>query len=611
MYAQKKRLDYRKEKLSDAVKSVKKGERNILQAATEFGVPRSTLTDKLKNNHPGVYGKKTALSSEDEEILVGYINYMASINHPLSVSDIKIFAWSVGKRSSDPDCFGKNGPTHKWWRGFRDRHPRLRSRKADRLDRRRHAMSKKSIVEKHLQLLKDTLAKHDLLDKPDRIFNVDESGMEMDKAYGKVVVDRKSKNVYQESNGQREHITANVCCSASGTVLPPMIIFEKCFPSGHYSKDGPEDCLYAKSPNGYMDGELFKAWFQKIFLPKTAHLGTVMLILDGHTSHLTIDVIDLARANNVVMFCLPPHLTHLLQPLDVSVFKSLKTYFAAISHQVKLLTLGTVNVINVNRTNFSAIFREAFDKSMVLTCIKNGFRKCGIYPFNPAAIDWSKLAADDSMPSSSASSAVASTASTSSAVIPAAIRHNPILEHNIIPERLLECLVIPSLTEAKTKNPRIITTARVLTSDEHRDQVKAKQEADRKAEEGKEQRRQERKRKRDEKESKAKVNAAKKEKKAGKSTKSIPDPVKLTRTSRRLADTDRKDYAKMVTGEESSSDDDVSEICGGCHKENPKGASDMIDWWQCPGCSLWYHLLCESPTGIIGSELCEECTEQT
>ena len=49
---------------------------------------------------------------------------------------------------------------------------------------------------------------------------------------------------------------------------------------------------------------------------------TVLLIQDGHASHITIELIEMARENNVSMLCLPSHTSHVLQPLDVEVFKS-------------------------------------------------------------------------------------------------------------------------------------------------------------------------------------------------------------------------------------------------------------------------------------------------
>ena len=44
-----------------------------------------------------------------------------------------------------------------------------------------------------------------------------------------------------------------------------MIMFENFWPSRLYPKNGPKDCLYAKSPNGYIDEELFLEWFKKIY----------------------------------------------------------------------------------------------------------------------------------------------------------------------------------------------------------------------------------------------------------------------------------------------------------------------------------------------------------
>ena len=76
-----------------------------------------------------------------------------------------------------------------------------------------------------------------------------------------------------------------------------------------------------------MDSELFFAWMKKVFLVHAVSQRPVMLLVDGHASHVTMDLIELARDNNVILFCLPPHTTHLLQPLDVSVFKSLKDHF--------------------------------------------------------------------------------------------------------------------------------------------------------------------------------------------------------------------------------------------------------------------------------------------
>ena len=45
-----------------------------------------------------------------------------------------------------------------------------------------------------------------------------------------------------------------------------------------------------------------------------------MLIYDSHGSHEKYELLCLAKEHNIILFSLPPHTTHKLQPLDVGVF---------------------------------------------------------------------------------------------------------------------------------------------------------------------------------------------------------------------------------------------------------------------------------------------------
>ena len=145
-----------------------------------------------------------------------------------------------------------------------------------------------------------------------------------------------------------------------------------------------------------MDGELFRKWIDKLFIPCTIHLQRpILLILDGHGSHLDAEMIDLLVENDIHLYCLPPHTTNILKPLDVGIFRPLKTYFSRITDMVKLATLGSKSPINVCKKNFTAIFKEAYDGALIMTTIKKSFRKCGIVPFNPDAIDKKRLMPDN------------------------------------------------------------------------------------------------------------------------------------------------------------------------------------------------------------------------
>ena len=59
-----------------------------------------------------------------------------------------------------------------------------------------------------------------------------------------------------------------------------------------------------------------------------------LLICDGHDSHISADFIRHCIANDIVLLLLPPHSSHLLQPLNVSVFSSLKQVMGCLLNQL-------------------------------------------------------------------------------------------------------------------------------------------------------------------------------------------------------------------------------------------------------------------------------------
>ena len=78
------------------------------------------------------------------------------------------------------------------------------------------------------------------------------------------------------------------------------------------------------SPNGWTDDFIGSEWFEKSFIPQATIQNTsrmpILLPVDGHHSHESLKIIDLAIKHNIIILCLLPHTTHKLQPLDVGVF---------------------------------------------------------------------------------------------------------------------------------------------------------------------------------------------------------------------------------------------------------------------------------------------------
>ena len=350
-------------------------------------------------------------------------------------------------------------------------------------------MTNSVIIEHHFKTLKRVLEENDLLNKHDKIFNTDESGINMDLRQGKVVVSHGSKQAHSQSKGSCDHITINCPISAAGAALPPMIIFEKSFPSSAYVTQGPINTLYAKSPNGYMDEELFYSWFSKLSVPQTNHLGKLILIIDGHGSHMSLKLIYSTIENNVILYCLPPYTTNLLQPLDISVYKPLKNQFSTITDFTVLASVThEATKITVNKTNLPILFKEAFEKTMSMKTIISGFRTSGICPFNPEAILKERL-----MPSDDATGivnqvqqATPSDKSTeqNQTITPATSKGfstlpgtclNPLVPMGLISPDLAEILQ-PVKHDEKIKPPRVIIEERALTEDDWKQKIATKHE---------------------------------------------------------------------------------------------------------------------------------------
>lgn len=127
----------------------------------------------------------------------------------------------------------------------------------------------------------------------------------------------------------RENISVLMSCSANGIKGPPLFIFKgKSVWDAWIPKDdeGFPGCTYAATDNGWIEWKVFFNFIEKSFIQHTRPSidDPLLLIYDGHTSHVSLDLIEMAKKNYITIILLPPHSSHLLQPLDLSVFKSLK-----------------------------------------------------------------------------------------------------------------------------------------------------------------------------------------------------------------------------------------------------------------------------------------------
>ncbi|EIM89006.1 uncharacterized protein STEHIDRAFT_32342, partial [Stereum hirsutum FP-91666 SS1] len=98
---------------------------------------------------------------------------------------------------------------------------------------------------------------------------------------------------------------------------------------------------------------------------------------DGHGSHVTGEMRLLANEHNILLFCLPPHTTHKLQPLDVGVFGGVQTSWLARCAKV-LAESGE----EMPRADIVKEYLDVRERCFDPETVRKAFRKCGIYPFN-------------------------------------------------------------------------------------------------------------------------------------------------------------------------------------------------------------------------------------
>ena len=143
-------------------------------------------------------------------------------------------------------------------------------------------------------------------------------------ASAKVVISKHEKQAFSAQSGSREWVSLIEAISATGRSLPLFVIFK-----GVNKLKAWLDILedihseIATSENGWTDNELGVDWLKRCFEPATAkylHGDYQLLMVDGHASHISTEFIKFCNEKKITPLCLPPHTTHLLQPLDVSVF---------------------------------------------------------------------------------------------------------------------------------------------------------------------------------------------------------------------------------------------------------------------------------------------------
>ena len=123
----------------------------------------------------------------------------------------------------------------------------------------------------------------------------------------------------------------------------------------------------------------------KKFCPE--HNKPILILYDGHASHVATPVIHWAREHNMVLFVLPPHTSHITQSLDVGCFGPIKRVFYAECKAFMAANPGSV----ITHYNLVSLICKAHSKALTIKNITSSFKKSGVYPFDKDAITEEQL----------------------------------------------------------------------------------------------------------------------------------------------------------------------------------------------------------------------------
>lgn len=365
-----------------AIQAMKNDPKLTLRGAAKvYGVSHATLLRRQKGtasrrDSPPNSQKLTLL---EEEAIIERILDMDSRCRPPRLHDVEDMANLLLTARGAPRV-GVN-----WSSNFIKRQPALKTRRFRKYDYKRSQCEDPDAINAWFRLVRNTVAKYGITDAD--IFNFDETGFQIGVISSGTVVtsSERRSNTKLVQPGNRQWVTVIQGVNAMGWYVPPFIVVAGKFHLSSWYEETPlpNDWVIATSPNGWTTNEIGLEWIQHFDkYTKSQKTGRYrLLILDGHESHHSVEFEIYCKDNNIITLCMPPHSSHLLQPLDVGCFGPLKQ---AYGRQIEdKMRAGTSHI---TKEDFFPAFFAAFQLSITKKNIQGGFRGSGLVPYSPEAV---------------------------------------------------------------------------------------------------------------------------------------------------------------------------------------------------------------------------------
>ncbi|KAL6172800.1 hypothetical protein ACJQWK_01946 [Exserohilum turcicum] len=347
------------------------------QAAMLYDAPRTTLRRRLRGTKPRLETASVnrKLSAVEEQSLVQWIIELDRRGFPPHIIDVRRMADALlAARGQDPPP----QPIGRCWVSrFIQSQPELQTKWTRRFHSQRASCEDTIAITAWFKLVEETRQTYGVLDQD--IYNFDETGFAMGVASTSKVVTSSNRvgRAVAIQPGNRKWVTTIECVNASGWCLPPFVILSGKVHQSSWYHNLPPDWTIGTSDNGWTTDQLGVEWVKHFNQHTTARTAGVyrLLILDGHSSHATPEFDQYCAENKIITLCMPPHTSHLLQPLDVSCFSPLKRAYGR-----EIEKLARQGVYHIDKIDFLTVYQQIRPTVFTQQNIQAGFQATGLVP---------------------------------------------------------------------------------------------------------------------------------------------------------------------------------------------------------------------------------------
>ena len=267
-----------------------------------------------------------------------------------------------------------------WVPRFIERHPQIKSVLGRRIEASRMEGATEEAINAWFDAFQETVDKFKISDS--NIYNMDETGFAIGSMEStRIIVDSATRTKWQANPGRQEWISVIECICADGTVIDPFVIMK----GKNVTREATPAHLdriwtFTSTANGWTSDYNSLEWLRKTFEPSTADRAngqTRQLICDGHGSHISGGFIVYCMEHRIELLVLPPHTSHLLQPLDVAIFGPLKktlTKMLSPYHEAQLTRIQKIEWISS--------YEQARNMTFTAKNIGSAWRGAGLIPID-------------------------------------------------------------------------------------------------------------------------------------------------------------------------------------------------------------------------------------